>query len=94
MKPDGYIVVYDDGQGAYWPYSFDGTCEGAIECFMNISPVALFPDRKTAQRAIRISRQFALLQQAQGKPNNTDFTDPKCVKNIKIVPLTKGTVTT
>jgi hypothetical protein len=45
----------------------------------------MFPDIKSARKAIEISKRYALLCQAQDKPTNTDFTTH--AKFIKVVPL-------
>lgn len=84
----GFIVVYDDGEGLCGPYGWDDDCEGAI-CFWSghPHPVALFESRQAARTAINISRQFAKLCKAQGKPENTDFTIG--ATRIKILPLAK-----
>lgn len=75
------IVVFDDDQGTCVLMGWDSDCEGAL-CAR--SPAVVFPNRRAAQRAITISRRFALLQEAQGKPENTDFM-PECRACIKIV---------
>ena len=74
------IVVFDDEQGLCVPYSLDEECDGAL-C-LNSKPVALFADRKAAQRAIQISVKYAELRKSQGLPPNDDFlgTNRKCVK--------------
>jgi hypothetical protein len=81
MKPKAYIVVFDDEQGLAFNYTDEKDCTGAL-CYG--SPVRLFPDRKSARKAIRVSVVYAKLCAAQGKPVNTDFTD--AIKCIKIVP--------
>ena len=65
------IVVWDDEQGGCYPFSLDDNCDGALSA--TNGPVALFPDRKKAQRAIRISVKYAELCEAQGGPANDDF---------------------
>ena len=82
-SPPGFIVIYDNEDGFVSPYGWDDDCEGAISCFGDT--VAMFPDRKSALKAIRISTAFAKLNKAQGKPTNIDFIDPPF--RIKIVPL-------
>lgn len=75
------IVFYDDDHGC-WPYGLDPDCEGALSTGQ---PVALFPNRKSARRAINISKKFAQLQKAQGKIHNTDFTDSIAHVKIRVV---------
>jgi hypothetical protein len=74
VKSAGYIVVFDDQQGVCVPMGLSTDCEGAIEA--TSGDVALFPDRRQARRAIRISTQFARLCREQGKPANDDFIAP------------------
>lgn len=81
MKPTGYIVVYDDDGGLCCPMGADEACAGAV-CVSKV--VKIFPDRKSARKAIRISRAYAILNQEQGRPANTDFTDG--IKCIKVLP--------
>lgn len=81
------IVVYDDEGSLCLPYTFDPDCEGAV-CNAD-GPVALFPDRKAARKAIRISTKFAELQLAQGVPCNEDFVNYK--RFIKIRPVVSAT---
>lgn len=72
------MVVFDDEMGVCVPYGLDPDCDGALGID---GPVAVFPDRKTARRAITISKKRDELEVAQGKPANTDFTESiKCVK--------------
>jgi len=85
MKPTQFIVAYDDGDCIFLPMQWDADCEGAICSTSRPDSVAVFPSRKEARRAINISRAFALLEKAQGKPYNSDFTEE--LKNIHIVPL-------
>ena len=86
MKPSGFIIVYEDDVGGHTiPFTWDGSCDGAVCCSCSGDHVAMFPDRKAAQKAIRISTAYARLCEAQGRSVNTDFTtSAKC---IKIVPL-------
>lgn len=79
-----YIIVFDDGYGLCVPAVRDPDCDGAL-CFAAEGDVAGFTSRDKAQRAIRISKAHAKLQQAQGKPLNTDFTESaKCIKIRKV----------
>lgn len=81
-----FIVLYDDENGGLViPYGWSDDCEGAVEPFSQ--SVALFETRKLANQAITISRRFAELQKAQGKPFNTDFTEGR--KFLRIVPATE-----
>lgn len=85
-----FIIVFDDTNGLCVPYGWDADCEGAIEA--HGQSVAVFETRKAANTAITISRKFADLQKAQGKPFNTDFSEYR--KNIQILPaITKGGAT-
>lgn len=77
------IVVFDDDAGFIAPMGWDEECEGALEYGR---PVVVFPDRKAAQKAIRVSKKWAALRQAQGKVVNTDFL-PECAKCIQIIPV-------
>ncbi|MGV3485371.1 MAG: hypothetical protein ACO1RT_13210 [Planctomycetaceae bacterium] len=77
------IVVYDDDGAICAPYSLDEECEGAIA--LTDGPVALFPDREAARKAITISRRYAELLESQGKPFSDDFTTYR--KNVKIRPV-------
>ena len=74
-----FIVVFDDEMGLCVPYGLDPNCEGALSL---TEPVAVFPDRKAARRAIAISKNLAELVTAQGGPANTDFT--YSIKSVKI----------
>ena len=78
-----FIVIYDDEQGLTTPMGWDDDCEGAICAFGD--HVATFPTRQAARHAITISRRFAQLNEAQGKPVNTDFTVG--YSSLKIIPL-------
>lgn len=81
----GFIVVFDDDQGMCVPMGWDADCEGAV-CATS-SRVALFPTRAAARQAIRISTAWARLRKAQGRPENTDFTDAlACVKVLPLEP--------
>lgn len=85
MKADGYIVVYDDGQGVEFAYGWDSDCDGALAYSR---PVVVFPDRKAARRAIRISAAHAKLLIEQGiiASDDSDFIPPYQA-NIRIVPV-------
>lgn len=76
-----FIVAFDDEMGACWPMGWDKDCPGAICCYSKA--VALFPDRASARKAIRISTAYAKLCKAQGKPASDDFLDGlRCVRVI------------
>jgi len=75
-----FIVFYDDDNGLCCPYTFDDSCEGAIHA--GNGDVALFSTRAKARTAIRISTANARLMKAQGKPENSDFTE--FLKHVKI----------
>lgn len=85
---NNYIIVYDDGDSLCIPQSWDQTCEGAVCADSNYN-IALFATRKAAQTAIKISRKYAELREAQGKAANTDFTE--FIKFINIVPAKSQT---
>ncbi len=70
----GCIVVFDDDAGFCMPFRNDPDCEGAL-CTGGGEPVVMFDNRKDAVKAIRISKKFAELQLAQGKPHNSDFIE-------------------
>lgn len=74
------IVCFDDEQGLESPYGWDPECTGALSCS---DQLVVFPNRRAAQRAIRISRAHAKLRQAQGGVVNTDWL-PDCAGCIKI----------
>lgn len=80
-----FIVVWDDDQGICLPMGFDSECEGALEGIAKKDCIAIFPDRKAAQKAIDISAKHAALRKAQGKPANDDFLGA-ARKNLRIVP--------
>lgn len=74
MKPPRiFMVIWDDDQGLRCPMTWEPNCEGALCGFSFGGKVALFPSRKKAREAIRISVKFAELRQAQGKTPNSDF---------------------
>lgn len=89
MKPKTCIVIFDDDQGLSVPYGMDPDCDGALTPWTSEIPVEVFPDRKTAQRAITISKRLALLEKAQGKPHNSDFLE--CLGAIRIAPCSGAT---
>lgn len=84
IKPKGFIVIFDDGQGASWPYGWAEDGGGAIE--YNPKAIAFFPDRQSARTAIRISTATARLRKVQGLTVNDDFLPPG-IKQVKIVPV-------
>ena len=80
-----YMVFFDDKDCLNIPMGWDADCEGAI-CTGGTPEPVIFPDRKSAQKAIAISSAYAKLNAAQGRPVNTDFTDAKsCVVIRKCV---------
>ena len=85
IKSKQFIVLYDDGDCICLPMQWDEECEGAICSLSMPNAIAVFPSRVNARKAIKISRSFALLQKAQGKPYNADFTEE--LNHIKIIPL-------
>lgn len=83
----GYAIHYWDCDGLDMAYTFDADVPGGV-CFRGErEPVALFADRKAARKAIRISELAARLAVERCESANTDFIDPKCRKNIRIVPV-------
>lgn len=66
------MVFYKHDDCVLLPMGWEKACGGAL-CVDEDAPV-LFPDRRAAQRAIRISKAHARLQLAQGKVANSDFT--------------------
>lgn len=78
-----FLVVYDDGESLCIPMGKDIECEGAL-CISS-ETAALFSSRESAKKAIKISRLFAELRQAQGKPANEDFLSGyKSVRIMKV----------
>ena len=77
-----FIVVFDDQSSLCLPMGVDTDCEGAICISGGSNAIALFDLRESAKRAIKISRLFAQLQQAQGKPANEDFLSG--YRNVRI----------
>ena len=78
-----FIVIYDDGYGICLPFGWNSECKGALEAFTE--KAALFPDRRSARRAISISTKWALLRKAQGCEENEDFTTGR--KHLRVIPL-------
>lgn len=72
-----FLVVFDDEQGLCVPMAHDAECEGAISAGSKDDTLALFTSRKDARKAITVSAKFAALQQAQGKPANSDFLEAR-----------------
>jgi len=85
-----FIVIYDDEMGVVSPLQWDADCEGAIHCWCGSDPIAVFPDRKAARKAIAVSEAWNRLLKAQGETFNNDFTDPKMRKRLKVVALKGG----
>ena len=89
----GFMVIFDDDQGVLCPYCLDPDCEGALIAWLNdANPVVVFPDRASANRAIRISVAAARLAEAQGAAVNTDFLGGlrKCIKVVPVCIKEKG----
>ena len=84
-----YIVVFFDGDCLHIPMTRDKDCEGALQCSNIYDPVAVFPDRAAARKAIKISTAFAKLCKEQGKAANDDFLT--YLKHIYIQPLSLNT---
>lgn len=82
----GYMIHYCDHDGLDVVYTFDTNVPGGVCGRSEHDPVALFTDRKAAQRAIRISELAARLAAERGEIANADFLD-QCRKNIRIVPV-------
>ena len=89
-KQQLFIVVYDDQQGLCNPMSWSTECEGALDALTE-QPVACFPTRQAARKAIDISAKFAALRKAQGKPDNTDFLEGR--SNVRVVECTPPATT-
>lgn len=53
-----FIVIYDDEMGVVSPLQWDADCEGAIHCWCGSDPIAVFPDRKAARKAIAVSEAW------------------------------------
>jgi len=83
----GFIIVYDDGQSLTIPQQWDDDCEGAVESWDSTNPIAVFPDRKAARKAIAVSVAWNRLLKEQGETFNEDFTSPESRKRLRIVPL-------
>lgn len=82
-----FIVIYDDEGGLCAPMAWDDACEGALTGQCGKAPVATFSTRVAARQAIKVSACYARLQEAQGKPFNTDFTTyRKCLKVLPLAP--------
>lgn len=76
----GWMVFFEDDEFMA-PMGEDRDCEGAI-CLIGDNPPIVFPSRQQAAKAIRISRQFALLSKEQGKVYDSDFV--KEFRKVKI----------
>lgn len=82
----GYAVQCDDGAALDGTYTFDPDVPGGV-CRRGFNkPVAVFPDRASAARAIRISELAARLARERGEIVNDDFLGSNR-KNIRIVRL-------
>ncbi|MEM6911072.1 MAG: hypothetical protein AAF555_05760 [Verrucomicrobiota bacterium] len=80
-----FVVLYDDKGGLQCPMMWDADCEGALTAWWHPNPIATFPSRADARKAITISTKYAQLVKAQGKPENTDFTEFK--KHLRVEEL-------
>lgn len=78
-----FLVVYDDQASLCIPMGRDSECEGAVCTATGTESVVIFESREKAKRAIKISRLFAELQSAQGKPANSDFLEG--YKSVRII---------
>lgn len=78
------MVIFDDGDLIQCPAETDPNCEGAL--LIPGSPVrpAIFPDRASARKAVRISTARERLAEAQGKSVSEDWTSDRA-KYIKVV---------
>ena len=85
-----WIVFWDDGLGACWPMGRDEDCEGAL-CATLSGKVMMFRSRAAARKAIKVSKAYAKLRQAQGLPANYDFLDKN--SNVKIIECEEGAET-
>lgn len=85
-KTIGYAVHYCDHGGLDVAYSFDPDVTGGVCCRGIKEPVAVFPDRASAARAIRISELAARLARERGEIANDDFLGSNR-ENIRIVRL-------
>jgi len=52
MKPTQFIVVYDDNDCIFLPMQWSSECNGAVEPISRPNPIAVFPSRKEARKAI------------------------------------------
>lgn len=89
MSARGFIVTWDDGAGVCCVMGADPDRPGAICGLSSSGPkkVKVFPDRRAARKAIRMSSLLAELEQMRGeKAVNTDFLSPAS-KCLKIVPV-------
>ena len=78
-----YIVTFEMDDGCLTiPMTNDRDCKGALCCIGEGDPIVTFDTWKDANTAVRISKAYAKLCQAQGLPVNTDFLEPS--KFIKI----------
>lgn len=84
---NGYVVIWDDNICISVLMSWDDDCEGALCC--GSGPIAIFPTRKEARKAINISTLYAKLCRAQGKPANDDFLSGHIF--LRIVPTKPAT---
>lgn len=82
-----FVVLYDDGGGLQCPMMMDADCEGALTAWWHPNKIATFASRQEARSAINVSTKFAQLCKAQGKPENTDFTEFK--RHLRIQELSQ-----
>jgi len=68
-----FLVVYDDQCSLCLPMGKDVECDGAICVAGGSDAVTLFESAPAAKKAIKISRLFAQLREAQGETPNDDF---------------------
>lgn len=81
-----YIVVFDDDMGLCVPMTWRKSHPGALRPPGKAEPIAVFHDRKDAQRAIRMSRHLAQMESEQGVICDDDFM-PRNRQQIKVIRL-------
>lgn len=87
MKPDGFMVMYDDACSLTYALGWDALCEGGLQISMS---AVVFPDRASARRAIKISELNAKLLREQGKPHDDCWTEYRKYIRIRTVVMAKG----
>ncbi len=84
MKALGYLVIREmDENGPWWIYALidEGPKGGSLVMFDESTPVGptIFPDRKSAQRAIKRTRMWDLANERNPKETDAPY--------MKIVPV-------